>query len=81
MLKTMDGLFHNGKIEFSDIHFNIPNNSKVVVTVLEDDSINLNDRGINKSDAVELRSKLASFSCDWDSPEMDIYNNYSKKNV
>ena len=74
MLKTIEGVFHKGKIELSGSNSFIPENSRIIVTILNDETINLSSCGINKNEAAELRSNLASFACDWDSPEMDIYN-------
>ncbi|MEK6335821.1 MAG: hypothetical protein AABM67_12895 [Acidobacteriota bacterium] len=36
--------------------------------------IDLNARGIDKSQAAELRARLKSFAEDWDRPEADIYD-------
>ncbi len=43
---------------------------------LEDKSINLQELGIPEEQAAELRSRLSSFSEEWNSPEMDIYDDY-----
>ena len=43
---------------------------------LEDKSINLQELGILEEQAAELRSRLSSFSEEWNSPEMDIYDDY-----
>ena len=48
----------------------------VIVTFLEPSGIDLRTRGIDETHAVELRRRLASFAEDWDSSEMDIYNDY-----
>ena len=48
----------------------------VVVTVLSPDSIDLREHGIDKTQAADMRTRLASFAEDWESPEMDIYDNY-----
>ncbi|MBC8181081.1 hypothetical protein H8E88_08155 [candidate division KSB1 bacterium] len=37
-------------------------------------SNDLQTRGIDKKQAAELRARLATFAEDWDSPEMDIYD-------
>ncbi len=38
----------------------------------------LESQGIDKEQAHILRSSLATFSDDWDSPEMSIYDNYDE---
>ena len=36
-------------------------------------TIELQSRGINASQAADLRSRLSTFAEDWNRPEMDIY--------
>ncbi len=42
----------------------------------ESGPIDLPSRGIDQVQAAELRVRLAAFAEDWDSPEMDLYDNY-----
>ncbi len=42
-------------------------------------SIDLRERGIDAAQAAEMRARLASFAEDWESPEMDVYNNYDEE--
>ena len=37
-------------------------------------TIKLQSRGINASQAADLRSRLSTFAEDWNRPEMDIYD-------
>ena len=39
-------------------------------------SIDLQEGGIDKAQAANLRERLATFAEDWESPEMSIYDNY-----
>lgn len=78
MLKSIEGIYRNGKIELKEEPINITEEVPVIVTFLESGNINLPDRGINKKKAAELRARLATFAKDWESPEMDIYNNYDE---
>jgi hypothetical protein len=48
----------------------------VIVTFLASDSLDLRARGIDSVQAADLRARLSTFAEDWDSPEMDVYNNY-----
>ena len=45
-----------------------------------DELLEITDRfgGIDKKQAAELRARLTTFAEDWDSPEMDIYDDYEK---
>lgn len=76
MLKTIEGVYRNGKIELTELPGDVPNEVRVIVTFLEPSLIDLRSRGINEAQAVELRGQLATFAEDWDSSEMDIYNDY-----
>ena len=38
--------------------------------------INLKERSFSEEMAARVRAQLASFSEEWDSPEMDIYGDY-----
>ena len=76
MLKTVEGVFQNGRIRLSEVPGEVADKTRVIVTFLEPNLIDLRSRGIDKEHAAELRARLATFAEDWDSPEMDIYNDY-----
>jgi hypothetical protein len=76
MLKTIKGIYRNGKIELSEVPSDVRDETHVIVTFLEPKLIDLRARGINEEKAAELRARLATFAEDWDSPEMDIYDDY-----
>ena len=42
-------------------------------------NIDLRERGIDEAQAAEMRARLASFAEDWESPEMDVYDNYDEE--
>ncbi len=42
-------------------------------------SIDLRKRGIDEAQAAEMRARLASFAEDWESPEMNVYDNYDEE--
>jgi hypothetical protein len=54
----------------------LPEESPVIVTFVESGKIDLRAHGITGAEAAELRNALAAFAEDWDSPEMDIYDDY-----
>lgn len=76
MLPGFEGIYRNGKIELIEMPTNINGEIRVIVIFLEPHYIDLQARGIDKEQAADLRARLATFAEDWDSPEMDIYNNY-----
>ena len=76
MLKTIEGVYRNGKIELVEAPSDVREETPVIVTFLDPKRIDLRERGIDEAHAAELRARLTTFVEDWDSPEMDIYNDY-----
>ena len=76
MLTSIEGIYQNGKIELTERPDNLPDQSRVIVTFLEFGEIDLRERGIDADQAADLRRRLKTFSEDWNSPEMDCYNDY-----
>jgi hypothetical protein len=72
-MQTVEGIFKNGQIVLMETPSDITE-SKVLVTFLETKQINLQERGINKKQAAELRNKFSAIAEDWNRPEMDIYD-------
>jgi hypothetical protein len=81
MLVSIEGIYRNGKIELADSPGNVPDETRVIVTFLPAGRVNLRDYGIDETQAAELRARLAAFAEDWESPEMDIYDNYDVAKV
>ena len=79
MSKTIEGIYRNGKIELSETPSDVCEGTRVVVTFLPPGSIDLRERGIDAAQAAEMRARLASFAEDWESPEMDVYDNYDEE--
>lgn len=74
MLKSIEGIFRNGKIELLEPPPQVAE-SKVVVTFLPAlPPVDLNERGIDPEQAADLRARLRPFSEDWDRPDMDVYD-------
>jgi len=80
MLTTIEGVYHAGKIELLEVPQNIRVDMVVLVPFISSKStetpIDLPSRGIDRAHAADLRTRLAVFAEDWDSPEMEIYDNY-----
>lgn len=76
MLTTIPGIYRGGKIVLASVPRDMLEETPVIVTFLEPRVINLRERAIDASQAADLRARLATFAEDWDSPEMDIYDNY-----
>lgn len=79
MLSSIEGIYRDGKIKLVEMPTNIRNNTRVIVTFLKGfDRIDLRARGIGEVQAADLRGRLSTFVEDWESPEMDIYDDYDK---
>ena len=76
MLTSVEGVYRHGKIELAKLPTHVRDETRVIVTFLEPGPIDLRARGIDEAQAAELRERLAAFAEEWDSPEMDIYDDY-----
>ncbi len=70
---TIEGTYKNGQVTLTEMPAEV-GESKVLVTFLETKEINLQERGIDKTQAAQLRAKLSTMTEDWNKPEMDIYD-------
>ena len=78
MLTTIEGVYRGGKIELSETPREARDGTPVIVTFLASDSVNLRSRGIDEARAADLRARLATFAEDWESPEMNVYDDYDE---
>lgn len=76
MFKSVEGIYRNGKIELADIPSDVRDETPVIVTFLESKAIDLRAQGIDEAQAADLRARLAVFTEEWESPEMDVYDDY-----
>ena len=74
MVKSVEGVCRNGKVDLIE-PLDEAEGSRVIVTwVGSPQSVNLQERGIDESQAADLRRRLALFAEDWDRPEMTAYD-------
>lgn len=76
MLTAIQGIYRDGKIQLTEIPRNVDNDTPVIVTFLTSGTVSLAARGIDEEQAANLRARLTTFAEEWDSPEMDVYDNY-----
>ena len=76
MLSAAKGVYRKGRVELAEVPSNLRDETPVIVTFLERGPIDLRERRIDEAQAAELRARLATFSADWESPEMDSYDDY-----
>ena len=62
MLKTIEGIYRDGRIELSELPSNVPEDTRVIVTFLETRDIDLREHGISEIQAAELRTQLGAFA-------------------
>ncbi len=76
MLTAIQGVYRKGKIELKEIPRNVVEETPVIITFLSPTPIDLRSRNIDEAQAADLRARLAAFADDWNSSEMDLYDNY-----
>jgi hypothetical protein len=76
MLKSIEGVYRGGKIELAENPIHVHDDTRVIVTFLENGDIELEERGIDEAMAAQLRARLGTFAEEWNSPEMTLYDNY-----
>lgn len=54
----------------------MPEETFVASNLMKKNEIDLASQGIDREQAEALRASLATFSEDWESPEMSIYDSY-----
>ena len=79
MLTTIHGIYRSGRIELAEAPQNVREDTPVIVTFLTPAQIDLSARGIDERKAADLRASFATFVEDWESPEIDIYDNYGDR--
>jgi hypothetical protein len=77
MLKSITGVYRHGQIILIEQPSDLPDEIQVIVTFLTPQGIDLTAKGINVSQAADLRARLHSFAEEWESPEMDVYDDYT----
>lgn len=74
MLTTVQGVYRDGKIELLEPAPDLPGAQVLVTFVPAGNRITLADLGITRDQAAEIRTRFGGIAEDWDSPEMDEYD-------
>ena len=74
MVKSVEGVYRNGKVELMEPIAEAEGSRVIVTWVQIASSVDLRERGIDESQAADLRRRLATFALDWDRPEMNAYD-------
>ncbi len=70
---TVEGTYKDGLVVLSEQPVDMPE-SRVLITFIRPDHIELASRGIDREQAADLRNRLSTIADDWNRPEMDIYD-------
>jgi hypothetical protein len=75
MLRSIEGIYRDGKVELTE---SPPPDAaeRVIVTFVSSPVriIDLAERGVSPEQAADLRHRLTTFAEDWQRPEMDAYD-------
>jgi hypothetical protein len=74
MLTTIEGIYRNGHVDLAQKPASVGSEARVLVTFLESNIIDLREIGMSEVQAKDLRARLSTFAADWDSSEMDVYD-------
>ena len=74
MVKSVEGIYRNGKVELMEPVAEAEGSRVIVTWVRAASSVDLRERGIDESQAADLRRRLAAFADDWDRPGMNAYD-------
>jgi hypothetical protein len=79
MAKSVEGVYRNGRVELMEPVAEAEGSRVIVTWVCPAGSVDLRQRGIDESQAADLRRRLAPFAEDWDRPEMNVYDDLSPR--
>jgi len=71
--KSIEGIYKHGRIELLETPEDVEE-ARVIVTFVPEGSVDLAQRGLDESEAANLRARLATFAEDWERPEMGAYD-------
>jgi len=74
MVKSVEGIYRNGKVEVDEPLVEAEGARVIVTWVHPAEPVDLRERGVGESQAADLRRRLAPFAEDWERPEMAAYD-------
>ena len=75
MVKSVEGIYRNGKVELTEPIAEAEGAHVIVTWFQPNNTVDLRDKGIDESQAADLRQRLSSIAEDWDRLEMNVYDN------
>ena len=79
MVKSVEGVYRNGRVELLEPLAEAEGSRVIVTWVRPAGPVDLGQRGIDESQAADLRRRLAPFAEDWDRPEMAAYDDLAPR--
>jgi hypothetical protein len=76
MLTAVEGVYRNGIVELAEVPAQVSENARVLVTFLENGANGAAGDEFEQEQIAELRARLQTFAADWESEEMNIYDDY-----
>ena len=73
-MKSVEGIYRNGRVELIEPIAEAEGSRVIVTWVRQGSTVDLLERGIDESQAADLRRRLAPFVEDWERPEMTAYD-------
>jgi hypothetical protein len=74
MMKSVEGIYRDGRVELLE-PLEGADGARVIVTLVPSaEQVDLQERGLDESQAADLRHWLSRFAEDWDRPEMSVYD-------
>jgi hypothetical protein len=74
MSKSVEGIYRGGVVELLEMPEDVEERARVIVTFLDENSVDLAARGINEEQAADLRARLGAFAEEWERPDMEAYD-------
>lgn len=74
MSKSVEGIYRGGVVELLEMPEDVEERARVIVTFVDENSVDLAARGINEEQAADLRARLGAFVEDWERPDMEGYD-------
>lgn len=74
MSKSVEGIYRGGVVELLEMPEDVEERARVIVTFVDENSVDLAARGINEEQAADLRARLGAFAEDWERPDMEAYD-------
>ncbi|HEY3243107.1 MAG TPA: hypothetical protein VGM03_07125 [Phycisphaerae bacterium] len=74
MLRSVEGVYRNGRVELNEQPADVDEAPVIVTFLTALGAIDLRARGIDESQASDLRARLRAFQEDWQRPEMEAYD-------